>query len=70
MNEDEFFNPDQIVENIAALLGIDKSRIRFMEVVSASGGRRRRDVDGDGQSYLTVSKPSHSIHPLLSLFIH
>uniref|UniRef100_A0A7M5X729 Cadherin domain-containing protein n=2 Tax=Clytia hemisphaerica TaxID=252671 RepID=A0A7M5X729_9CNID len=52
---DEFFNPDQIVQNIAALLGIDKSRIRFMDVVSASGSRRRRDTvdDDDEQNFLT-----------------
>lgn len=42
---DDFFK-ENIVQNIAALLGIDKSRIRVMDVISA-GGRRRRNIDDD-----------------------
>ena len=38
---DEFFEVN-LVQNLAALLGIDTSRIRIMNVVSANGGARRR----------------------------
>jgi len=57
VNVNEFFNPDQIVDNIAALLGIDRSRIRFMQFVSASGGgsRKRRNTEDQDQSYLIVN---------------
>ena len=42
---DEFFE-ENLVENLAALLGIDKSMIRVMNVISAGGAaRRRRAVD-------------------------
>lgn len=41
---DEFFE-ERLVENLAALLGIDKSKIRVMNVISAGGARRRRAVD-------------------------
>ena len=41
VSEDDFFK-ENIVNNIAALLGIDKSNIRVMNVVSAGGGRKRR----------------------------
>ena len=42
---DEFFE-EKLVENLAALLGIDKSKIRVMNVISAGGARRRRAVQG------------------------
>jgi hypothetical protein len=38
---DEFFEVN-LVQNLAALLGIDTSRIRIMNVVSADGGARKR----------------------------
>jgi hypothetical protein len=38
---DEFFEVN-LVQNLAALLGIDTSRIRIMNVVSAEGGARKR----------------------------
>ena len=43
---DEFFEVN-LVQNLAALLGIDTSRIRIMNVVGAGGeqGRRRRETD-------------------------
>uniref|UniRef100_A0A7M5XJA2 G8 domain-containing protein n=2 Tax=Clytia hemisphaerica TaxID=252671 RepID=A0A7M5XJA2_9CNID len=41
---DDFFK-ENLVNNIAALLGIPSSRVKFMEVISAS--RKRRDTDGD-----------------------
>ena len=42
---DDFFK-EAIVTNLAALLGIDSSRIRFVDVVSSKDGslRKRRDV--------------------------
>ena len=50
---DDFFK-ENIVNNIAALLGIDKKNIRVMDVVSAGGGkRRRRSAD---LSYIEVGK--------------
>ena len=42
---DEFFEVN-LVENLAALLGIDTSRIRIMNVIGAGGGaRKRRETD-------------------------
>ena len=38
---DEFFE-ENLVQNLAALLGIDTSRIRIMNVVGAGGGARKR----------------------------
>ena len=41
---DEFFE-ENLVQNLAALLGIDTSRIRVMNVISADSSRRRRSTD-------------------------
>ena len=41
---DEFFE-ENLVQNLAALLGIDKSRIRIMNVIGAGGARRRRSAE-------------------------
>ena len=49
---DDFFK-EELVSNLAALLGIDKSRIRFMQIVSAGGNRKRRD--GSGLLFIEVS---------------
>ena len=49
---DDFFK-ENIVKNIAALLGIDSSRIKFMEVISAS--RKRRNTEGGKSVTLVVS---------------
>ena len=46
VNIDDFFK-EQIVSNLAALLGIDVSRIRFVDVVKSEDGtlkRKRRDT--------------------------
>ena len=51
VTEDDFFK-EEIVSNLAALLGVDKSRIRVMTVVSAGGKRKRRSSD---LSYIDVS---------------
>ena len=56
VSEDDFFK-ENIVNNIAALLGIDKKNIRVMNVVSAGGNRRRRRRSTD-LSYIEV----HSQH--------
>ena len=46
MTVDEFFEVN-LVQNLAALLGIDTSRIRIMNVVGAGGpgARKRRETD-------------------------
>ena len=44
MTVDDFFE-ENLVQNLAALLGIDKSRIRVMNVISADSSRRRRSTD-------------------------
>ncbi len=41
VSTDDFFKTN-LVNNLAALLGIDKSKIRVMDVISAGGARRRR----------------------------
>ena len=41
---DDFFK-ENIIQNIAALLGIDNSRIRIMDVISAGGKRKRRSAE-------------------------
>ena len=51
---DDFFK-ENIVNNIAALLGIDKKNIRVMDVVSAgAGGKRRRRRRSADLSYIEV----------------
>ena len=47
---DDFFKKN-LVKNLAALFGIDESRIRVMDVISAGGARRRRST---GLSYIDV----------------
>jgi hypothetical protein len=42
LTEDDFYDNGNLAGNIAALLGIDPSRIRVMNVVSESSGARRR----------------------------
>ena len=44
--EDAFFNTDTLVQNFADLLGIDASRIRRVEIIRATG-RRKRDATSD-----------------------
>ncbi len=53
---DEFFEVN-LVQNLAALLGIDTSRIRIMNVVSAGGARRRRTTDGNLQVEFEIGDP-------------
>ena len=48
---DDFFK-EKLVSNLATLLNIDKSRIRFMKVVSAGGSRKRRS---SSLSFIEVS---------------
>ena len=42
LTEDEFYDNGNLARNLAALLGIDPSRIRIMNVISESAGQRRR----------------------------
>ena len=51
VSTDDFFKKN-LVKNLAALFGIDSSRIRVMEVISAGGARKRRAT---GLSYVDVS---------------
>ena len=53
---DEFFE-ENLVENLAALLGIDKSKIRVMNVISAGGARRRRADDDTTVVVLEIGDP-------------
>ena len=53
VSQDDFFK-ENIVANLAALLGIHKSYIRVMEVVSA-GGKRRSWRNADGVAFIEVS---------------
>ena len=48
---DDFFKKN-LVRNLAALFGIDESRIRVMDVISAGGARRKRSA---GLTYIDVS---------------
>ena len=50
ISADDFFKKN-LVKNLAALFGIDESRIRVMDVISAGGARRRRST---GLSYIDV----------------
>ena len=48
---ESFFNSDTLVTNLAQLLGLDPSQIRYVQIVRANGtttnsSRRRRDVSG------------------------
>ena len=61
---DDFFKKN-LVNNLAALFGIDKSRIRVMDVISAGGARRKRSAD---LSYIDVRL--HVITYLLISFTH
>jgi hypothetical protein len=53
---DEFFE-EKLVENLAALLGIDKSKIRVMNVIGAGGARRRRAVDETMEVEFEIGNP-------------
>ena len=52
----EFFDKDKIVDNFAALLNIDASKIRQVNIVRATNsGRRRRDTSDDDIIYVTLT---------------
>ena len=53
---DEFFE-ENLVQNLAALLGIDTSRIRIMNVVGAGGARRRRSADESLEVEFEIGDP-------------
>ena len=53
VTEEDFFK-ENVVNNIAALLGISPERIVVMKVVSENSKRKRRSVEG--QSEVTVSR--------------
>ena len=46
MSEDEFFNSETIIANLAAFLQIPDSKIRIMSVVPESSRRKKRDTSG------------------------
>ena len=50
VSTDDFFKKN-LIKNLAALFGIDDSRIRVMDVISAGGARRKRSA---GMSYIEV----------------
>lgn len=49
---DDFFK-ENVVQNLAALLGVKPENIRVMDVVSAGATRKRRSVGGSSE--VTVS---------------
>jgi hypothetical protein len=52
----EFFDKDKIVANFAALLDIDASKIRQVNIVRATNsGRRRRGTSDDDTIYVTLT---------------
>ena len=53
-SDDAFFDPVNLVKNFAKLLGVDESKIRRVEIVSASRKRRSpRDIN-DKQIVITI----------------
>ena len=54
MTVDDFFNEDQLVQNLAFLLGIDQSQIRVVSVVMETITKRRRRQDESGMMRLDV----------------
>lgn len=50
---DEFFN-ENLLENLIALLGIDRSKIRIVDVVSESSSRRRRKRSSSGVYQVSI----------------
>ena len=53
LTEDEFFG-ENIVNNLAAFLGIPNEKIRVMEIVSASSKRKRRTAEDSQLTTITV----------------
>ena len=53
MSVDDFFK-ENVVQNLAALLGIKPDNIRVMQVVSTGATRKRRNVEGSSE--VTVSR--------------
>ena len=53
MSVDDFFK-ENVVENLAALLGIKPDNIRVMQVVSTGVTRKRRNIEGSSE--MTVSR--------------
>lgn len=45
LREEDFFNDDTIIKNLANLLGITLDKIRVVKVIPASSRRRRRSTD-------------------------
>ena len=42
LTEDDFYDNGNLAQNLAALLNVDPSKIKVMNVISESSGRRRR----------------------------
>ena len=53
---DEFFGKN-LINNLADLLGIDKSLIRVVNIVSESGRRRRRSSDNVVNVQIEIADP-------------
>ena len=53
MSVDDFFK-ENVVQNLAAILGIKPDNIRVMQVVSTGATRKRRNVEGSSE--MTVSR--------------
>ncbi|XP_053409194.1 fibrocystin-L-like isoform X2 [Mercenaria mercenaria] len=46
VSEEDFFDSDRMIQNIAALLNIAVNKIRIVKIISESSGRRRRAAEG------------------------
>ena len=57
---DDFFEKN-LVNNLAALLGIDESRIRIVNIVSESGKRKRRS-SGDVSIEIEIGDPPLAVN--------
>ncbi|CBY40006.1 unnamed protein product [Oikopleura dioica] len=54
VTEDEFYDNGNLAANIAALLGIDPSKIRLMNVISETGSQRRKRRAALGYDVINV----------------
>ncbi|XP_038070546.1 fibrocystin-L-like isoform X1 [Patiria miniata] len=53
----DFYEDANLVINLAALLNVDKSQIRVVDVVSESSRRRRRAVSGEAEVTVEIGPP-------------
>merc|ERR1711970_1621212 len=62
VDEDEFFNADSIVGNIAGLLGIDPANIRVTNIVREGSVRRRRSAETLDLQFEIAPAPANELN--------